>query len=508
MEFFGPNEQKDQGFLVDWLAAQPWTNGRVAMGGVSALAGTAMEAAITAGHGLKTIIISGVVSDLYTIYGTPQGAIRTTYPTDLSLKATEVSLLPSTGFLLPYADWPDAGETQHATTGWVPLVPERACPELVRTAIAPHTAHATDVRDAEYFNARRLIDRLPDSTAAVLLAHGFLESAAHSFQESALWHALRGAPKRQIEGLWGHQFPTNSDTHVAPASPQLLDPAWEKSTWHDVLFNWIDYWLKGQGAPEHLGVVDYQDRAGTWHQSNAWPPSEARDEVQYLSGGAMSRVTGDASRSFRSAPDPRNSFKNSRATCSMLGGQVGCTPAQYKPWAALCDDTATSGVSYKTDPAREPVTIAGNPFAYLRLQADQPGGIVSLDLLDLSPEFACNDKGEPTGLLELASGAADLRFHSGNFTGTDFPVGVPKSVRIELMDFAHVLPAGHRLALVVGYGDGVVGWTSLQPYFPTVTVLAGHDSLASHVVLPVVDGTLGGSPPTVAYPPRPFVPAG
>jgi hypothetical protein len=36
----------------------------------------------------------------------------------------------------------------------------------------------------------------------------------------------------------------------------------------------------------------------------------------------------------RSAPDPRNSFKNARLTCSTA---LSCTAASYKPWAALCD---------------------------------------------------------------------------------------------------------------------------------------------------------------------------
>src|ERR671918_141114 len=29
LEFFGPKEQRDQAVLVEWLAAQPWSNGRV-----------------------------------------------------------------------------------------------------------------------------------------------------------------------------------------------------------------------------------------------------------------------------------------------------------------------------------------------------------------------------------------------------------------------------------------------------------------------------------------------
>ncbi|HJQ92648.1 MAG TPA: hypothetical protein VJ874_00010 [Candidatus Thermoplasmatota archaeon] len=40
-----------------------------------------------------------------------------------------------------------------------------------------------------------------------------------------------------------------------------------------------------------------------------------------------------------------------------------------------------------------------------------------------------------------------------------------------------------------------------QPYVPLLTVHEG-----SELVLPVVEGTLGGATPVGPYPPRPFVP--
>ena len=46
LDFFGTSEQRDQALLVEWLAAKPWSNGRVAMYGLSYMGTTPWEAAI------------------------------------------------------------------------------------------------------------------------------------------------------------------------------------------------------------------------------------------------------------------------------------------------------------------------------------------------------------------------------------------------------------------------------------------------------------------------------
>jgi hypothetical protein len=89
--------------------------------------------------------------------------------------------------------------------------------------------------------------------------------------------------------------------------------------------------------------------------------------------------------------------------------------------------------------------------------------------------------------------------------GKDFPTAGAQHVRVDLANVAEVVPAGHRLAVVVSHGNPRY-LTGTGPWTPLVGVVADGGALASHVVLPVVNGTFGGAAPTLAYPPRPFLP--
>jgi len=102
------------------------------------------------------------------------------------------------------------------------------------------------------------------------------------------------------------------------------------------------------------------------------------------------------------------------------------------------------------------------------------------------------------GARRIAFGAADLRFHAGNLIGSDFPVGEPTRVRVDLTNLAEVIEPGHRLAMLVSFGAPV---NENRNFEPAITVMEGP----SHLVVPIVRGTLGGPLADLdAYPPRPF----
>jgi predicted acyl esterase len=254
---------------------------------------------------------------------------------------------------------------------------------------------------------------------------------------------------------------------------------------------WLGYWLKGEGdiGDLRVGKVDFQDGDGRWHEGDAWPPHQARQEVLYLSANRLSSKPGAGSRSFRSLPQTLNQNN-------------------FRLMTTLCSDSISStglaGLAWMSPPLRRDVIIAGNPFAYLRLSADQPGGIVAVNLVDIGPDFSC----ESLDAGFITWGGADLRFFRGNFTGFDFPVGRPTGVRVDLRDRAQRIQRRHRIALIVSDGEYATGYSSGQPWFPEVTVHADGGPRASQLVLPVIAGTFGGRPPRIAYPPRPFVPPG
>jgi putative CocE/NonD family hydrolase len=463
----GRNEQHDQADLVEWLAARPWSNGRVGMIGLSYPGTTPMEALVENPPHLKAIIAEGTIGDPYTEIATPQGAMYTFAGTAEAERRALVGVQPAA---LAGEGTPEQYRT-------------RACPEVLRVLTHVAIGQATDSRDGRYWNERRLIDRFPRATAAVMVAHG-LHDGSHPFQEDPMWQALDRAPKHFLLGQWGHESPSAGGV----------------KNWTQRVLAWFGFWLKGVGGlPATVGTVEYEDGTGDWHHSHSWPPAQARNEVLFLSPkGRLAARAAKGSASYRSLQLPRTS----------TGTPLDVTSAPGWPLCVAPTGTSLAHLSRVLD---KRLLLAGNPKAYLRLTADQPGGIVSVGLYDLAPA-GCG------GARLLAEGAADLRYHDGRFVGRDFPTGTPQRVRVDLTNLADVVRKGHRLALVISGGELVEpAEPALAPadrrssrwaggYSPMVTLHGGSRATASHVVLPIVGDGLGGRAPTLRYPPRPFVP--
>jgi len=455
---YGPATQQALADLVEALADEPWSNGRVGMIGISASGTTPYAAAIENPPSLKTIVPLGVQSNLYTFSATPQGALAVEGFFHARYAAS-VSATP-----------PLFGDPTDAPTA--PLrQAQRVCPEVAAYAAQNQRGLAGD-RDAAFWEPRMLILDFPHVTTSVMTVHGFDDAfgSGHAEQEDDVWDALVQAPQRMVLGQWGHQYPTGG----------LLDdhPGGE-DWWEDVAIPWFDFWLKGVGdhAPR-LGIVDWQDETGAWHASTAWPPNETREESLYLTGARLEVAPGDETTSFVAG---RSEDNEREVYCG------GTAPVYLE------------GAAFETTPVAEPVLVAGNPYLHLRLASDAPGGLVEAYLYDLAPGFECLGNDPDGETVWLSRGAADLRYHAGTLVAQDFPVGEAQDVRIDFWNLAHVLQPGHRLAVILrGPGTGYVEQTD----FPMIT-LEGE----SRLVVPVTEGTLGGALGVGGAPERPFLPS-
>ena len=464
-EWFGPNEQRDQAFLVEWLAKRPWSNERIGMMGLSYHGTTPWEAAVQNPPHLKTIVVAGMISDAYLFSHSPQGATFTIASAFEAEFFALTSALPPT--VLGAAD-------PAAIAAYAGVLPERICPEVAEF-LSTDAIGLVRHRAEEFWTERRLIDRFPRIRASVLLTHGFqdLWVSGHQSQESEVWPLLR-APKREIKGQWGHEFPNFNSVH----------PGWVVPDWNDQLIAWLDYWLKGRGPKPELGTVTFQDGTGRWHDTPSWPPREAHREVLYLDGNLLGPRASSTDVSFRSLPRSTEYVDAFRASCAeaKIPGEVA------------------AGRVFMTPPLRRPVVLAGNPFVYLTLTADQPGGQVGVHLVDVGPDSSCDPVPYlGSGARAISSGTADLRFHRGTYDAQSFPIGTPTRVRIDLTHLAERVLPDHRLALVVSRGDVIDRLSA--PFAPHIVVDG-----SSEIVLPVLEGTFGGREPAHRYPPRPFLP--
>ncbi len=473
----------DEAAIIEYLAKQSWSNGRVGIGGVSSSAGPAMLGATSGAPALKTTVVAGTMLDAYTFYHTPQGAAST-----FGLGMVSWGMAASASVMPPLGDTDGVGDPQRVEQRAALFAERASCPET-RAGMTAAKGAMLDDRDPEFFERHSMIDDLDGVTASLLLAQGFKDRFIHQFQDTYFW-PLVSAPKRQIAGQWEHGFPIPEHQGVPSV---VMGP--DQLTWNETVLPWLDFWLKGVGPkPDGLERVDYEETGGRWHSSSAWPPLEAREEVVYLADKTLSATPGTDAPSFQSIP--------------VTGNDAGFAELFALPintWPAACDrGLSPNAVVYTTAPLDEPWVVAGNPFAYLNISSNLPGGIVSVQVWEQPSDFYCEDVADPskpTKMHMVSLGNADLRFHQGNLIGSNFPVLTPTHVRVDLADAAETIEAGNRLLVILSYGDTLPGFSRFsQPWYPTITV---HPD--SHLVLPFIQGTMGGAAPTIDYPPRPFM---
>jgi predicted acyl esterase len=279
-EWGGRNEQRDQVALVNYLARQPWSNRRVAMGGVSYLAYTTWQAAVQAPPALKAIVTGGDLTDLFEFFHSPQGALAPAV----------------TAYRSDYEAFVGGGGG--ALSGRPQFLQHEACPHAV---IASQVAESlvTGDRNATYWQERNLSRRLPSVSAAVLHTDGYFDPG-HAFQSDPIWGSLdRRTPRVQIAGYWAHEYPAPENT----AKTKLDFPS-GTVTWKGTVVRWLDYWLMGVGPAPRTDVVYHQDQDLKWHESSSWSARPAGKQVLYLAGDQLAPTSRVSSTSFLSAPAP------------------------------------------------------------------------------------------------------------------------------------------------------------------------------------------------------------
>ncbi|MEA3202559.1 MAG: hypothetical protein QOI63_225 [Thermoplasmata archaeon] len=286
VEVWGPNEQKDQAFLVEWAAQQPWSDGRIGFYGQSYVATTPVEAAVQAPPHLKAIIAVAPVVRNYDDWhfgGVPNG--------ENLLSPAEYAILTD-------------GAIGGAAAGTAPTVrdPAQMIANLGNGPCDPaDLARPNDPRalfDA-YYVERDFAARAKDIKAAVLYTHGF-EDANVKAQMIPDWFNAIAAPKLGLFGHWLHQHPPRMDQEV-------------------LFLGWMDQYVKGKPVGmEKLPKADVVVDAATHRETSAWPspeataltlwpsfpghaltsqPKDAQDQGDLLldaSGGALGTVTGAA----------------------------------------------------------------------------------------------------------------------------------------------------------------------------------------------------------------------
>lgn len=460
-----PVEQEDGYDAIEWLAAQPWCTGAVAMWGISYGGFTSLQVAMHRPPHLKAIMPMYATDDRYTDDCHYQGGNLRGYYDVAAYGGNMVAM----NALAPYpeysgADWARIWQ-QHL---------EHNLPYL------PHwLSHQTDGDYWRHGSLRGHYDRIQ---CATLIVGGWHDGYPNT--PLRIFEALQ-VPKRVIIGPWTHKQPDASVP--GPRIDYLRE-----------FVRWCDQWCRGieTGVLDEPPIAvymrtyatpraDLDEIPGYWRAERAWPLPGASPRTLHLApGGTL-------------APEPSPA--------------AGRDPYAYRPTVGICGGLWSGGtydlvlpvdqredeahsLSYTTEPLTEALEILGWPDLALHAESSAPVAAFVAKLCDVAPDGTAALV--TRGVLN-ATRRRSLRDPEPLQPGEVYEL----SIRLDCTSW--VFPPGHRVRLDVSSAD----WPNVWPTPEPATNAVHHGGARpSRLTLPVAPAPALPAPDLRPAPPR-FVPA-
>lgn len=430
VEVWGPKEQQDQVDIVEWIAGQPWSDGKVGFYGQSYVGTTPVEAASLAAPHLTTILTIAPVINAYEDWhfgGVPNGE-NTGSPnayqsSDTTARADRFQQSAANGDPEPL-DMVDLAD--QAKRGF--------CDPTL-------TARANDPRAVydEFYRERDFKLKASNVKASVFYTQGFYDTNVKS-QMIPGWFEALAVPKKALFGDWIHQHPPRAD--------------------QELLFHaWLDQFLQGRDTGIlDTPVVEVRTNLDTIRTDETWPPVRSADRGfgLVLKTGGNELVDGQPGAGverllINAVPQPPE------GSVPQLPGAGDLQRILWINSSALPDRAYVAGLSHVD--LRVKLEGADNAYLYAQLRdlddADEP--IVSFGMLNLA-----------------------LREDYSQYQS--MPAGQFVDVQLPLLAAEYVVPAGHRLGLLLRtvYDDDWGGAGLQQTGILTI------DGAGSSLVLPTL----------------------
>ncbi len=414
-----PREQLDALEVIDWLAAQPWCDGKVGMTGISWGGFNALQVAAHRPPALRAIITLCASDDRYADDAHFMGGCL--------LNENQIW---GTAFFANNALPPDPAL---AGDRWREMWLQRL--EANRPFPALWLRHQ---RRDDYWKQGSVCEDFSRIGCAVYAVGGWADGYSN-----AVPRLLAGleCPRKGLIGPWAHTFPHNGVPGPAIGSLQEA-------------LRWWDHWLKGidDGIMDEpmlrAWMQDYvepepfhEQRPGRWVAEPDWPSARIAPRAWHLTGGAgLEDAPADAV--LLTLSSPQVTGLTGGDWCGM--GSEGETPL---------DQRADDGRSLVFDsaPLERDVEILGMPVAVLRLASDQPLAMLAVRVNDVAPDGVS---------ARVTFGILNLTHRDSHQHPQPLVPGEAVEVRVELNAIAHRFQAGHVIRLAISNAYWPMVWPS------------------------------------------------
>lgn len=412
-------EAQDGHDLVEWLARQPFSSGKVGMIGCSYLGGTTFHTASTTPPSLKAVFVGATDLDKY-------------------------AFVRGGGITAQFNTRPD--EPAEVDLASIP-VDEDTDGALLREAVAEHAANTPmgplwydmPFRDSvSSFTGNAFWDEVGIYT--------HLDAIRAAGIATYFWGNWRDEPTGQVilaAANLGGKFLAGPGDHCVP--PAGLDFAGE-------VVRYFDHHLKGidngiAEAPRATWFVDDAD-GGYYVSSNELPGIQSRGVVPWFLGAQRSGESGAGGLLTAPGEQARTSFDV----------DYDLPPSEYFAfWPGAMD---AHGVHYTSEPLAAPMTLIGFPVFHLTVTSTHPEAdlFVYLDLVGADGSAEVISFGRlKLSHRQLAQAPYDtlgLPWHSGRSTDVvGLEPGEQAPVSIAMTPLSRVIPKGGRIRTVVAGAD-------------------------------------------------------
>jgi predicted acyl esterase len=442
LDLMGPRDASDLKTVVEWLARQPWSNGRVGMVGHSYPGSTPMIAAAMRPKGLVTIVPSAGVSQMYEHLfhngvpwaGTFGGgiaaynllAIQRALPDAIELPPELFETLPVP---LGQRFGDNFGNDPH----------EAACGVTQSPAFTGESLLSG--RRVKWHEDRDWRERATAWPGSVFLVHGVNDANAR-ITGIEWFYARRGRPQ---DKAWIGQW-----DHGSGCCPNRRGTQWTFA-----LHAWFDKHLLRRDVDTGPNVEVFLDS-----EVADPPPLDGREHV--LAAGGLPMQTRTVS--FNATPD------GTLAGAAAPAGQVSFTGSPFD----LVGVFGTGGnAEFVSGPLSQDLVAVGLPDVRVAWSQTLPR------VHSVANVFVRSKDGDER---RITNCAANPELRKGADTVTPVVPGQRVDLRMQCFTMAHRLRRGERLVLRVATSD-----FEHMPFFsldPRVTVFTGPD--ATSLRLPVV----------------------
>lgn len=326
LDFGGEIDRSDARVFMDWIRAQPWSNGRIVTDGVSHPGMGSVVAHVADPQLTAAIATAPVVS--YYMDEWYQGAKYDNQFNGPAYQAIELAPTTSTkpdDVVAQAAPCTGKTATDFGIDGtWGPLWQERDLALTLESELEAGTAYS----------------------APILINQGFADLNVQPDHAQMYWDSLPDSfPKSMILGWWYHSWPT-MEGHPA-------------EHFSDVRQRFFDHYLLGiDNGWEAEPRVVVEDSQGTWHESHDWPLDGSERWMLWASEalGLARLPTADGSASYAD-PLPRDQDSESARlrfrgdpveSAKLVNGQpvvelVASSSGSETKWVAFLLDEAPDG---------------------------------------------------------------------------------------------------------------------------------------------------------------------